>query len=53
MGMMPIPQSVPVPMLANHLGPDGFTPTAEMSAGLTLMLGELAKWAGALRGLRG
>jgi NAD(P)H-dependent FMN reductase len=53
LGMMPIPQSVPVPMLANHLGPQGFTPNAEMTAGIGLMLGELAKWAGALKPLRG
>ncbi len=53
MGMMPIPQSVPVPWVANHVGPDGFSPNPEMTAGMTLMLGELAKWAGALKPLRG
>lgn len=52
LGMMPIPQSVPVPMLASHLGPDGFTPNAEMNAGAALMFTELAKWAGALKPLR-
>jgi NAD(P)H-dependent FMN reductase len=48
-----IPQSVPVPMFSQHVGPDGvFRPTQPVVDGARLMLDELHKWAGALSGLR-
>ena len=48
-----LPQSVPVPFVAQFIGEDGaFAPNAQMVEGTTLMLGELHKWAAALKPLR-
>lgn len=51
--VMPVPQVVPVPFFPEFIGEDGtFTANDKVSDGMTLMLGELAKWAGALKPLR-
>lgn len=48
-----LPQVVPVPAFTQHLDEAGaFHPTEPMTRGLTDLLGELHKWAGALRTLR-
>lgn len=48
-----LPQSVPVPFFAQHIGEDGvFRPGQPVQDGARLMLDELHKWAGALRTLR-
>ena len=53
LGMMPVPQEVPVPMVWDYLGEDGvFTPSEPIADGTRGMLGELHKWAGALKPLR-
>ncbi len=52
-GMMAIPQGVPLPFFANHIGEDGvFIANAKMDEGAGLMFTELAKWSGALKSLR-
>lgn len=53
MKMMPIPEAVPVPMVANHVKEGVFAPTEPMVQGATLMLDELAKWTGPLKTMRG
>lgn len=51
--MMALPQVVPVPFFSEFIGEDGkFTPNEKMAEGASMMLGELAKWAGALKTLR-
>ena len=51
--MMPVPEGVPVPMAAQHIGDDGvFRPAEVVINGARLMLDELHKWAGALKPLR-
>lgn len=52
--VMPIPEAVSVPFFGSFLGPDAtFKPNEMMEQGARDMLGELAKWAGALKPLRG
>ncbi|WP_439575108.1 NADPH-dependent FMN reductase [Phreatobacter sp.] len=52
--MMPLPESVAVPGFGSFLGPDAtFKPNDMMEKGAKDMLDELAKWAGALKPLRG
>lgn len=52
-GVMAVPQSVPLPMFANHIDDKGvFTGNEKMDEGLTLMLSETAKWATALKAIR-
>ena len=52
--MMPIPEGVTVPGFGSFLGPDAsFKPNELMEQGAREMLDELAKWAGALKPLRG
>jgi NAD(P)H-dependent FMN reductase len=51
--MMPIPEGVPMPMVAQLIGEDKvFKPNDLISTGAKTMLDELAKWAGALKTLR-
>ncbi|WP_102225062.1 NADPH-dependent FMN reductase [Acidimangrovimonas sediminis] len=51
--MHAIPQTVPVPMVAQFMGEDGtFAPNEPMTQGLAGMLDELHKWAGPLHTLR-
>ncbi|HWK14167.1 MAG TPA: NADPH-dependent FMN reductase [Rhizobiaceae bacterium] len=50
--IMPIPEGVPVPMVAQFLGDDGFTPSQPIGDGAKLMLDELHRWAGALAPMR-
>lgn len=53
MGVMAVPQSVPLPMFANHIDDKGvFNGNEKMVEGLTLMLDETAKWAKALKTIR-
>ncbi len=48
-----LPQTVPVPFFPKHIGEDGvFSPNEQMVQGAGLMLGELHKWATALKPLR-
>ncbi len=52
--MMPIPQAVAVPGFGSFLGADAkFTPNDLMATSAKEVLDELAKWAGALKPLRG
>jgi len=52
--MMPIPQAVAVPGFGSFLGPDAtFKPNELMETSAKDVLDELAKWAGALKPLRG
>ncbi|MGR3805561.1 NADPH-dependent FMN reductase [Marinibacterium profundimaris] len=50
--MMPLPQVVPAPMVWNFIEDGTLKPNDEMSKGLTGLLDELQKWAGALKPLR-
>ncbi|MBN9669248.1 NADPH-dependent FMN reductase [Roseibium aggregatum] len=51
--MVALPQVVPIPFFTQHIGGDGeFTPNDKMKEGASLMLGELAKWATALKTMR-
>ena len=51
--MMPLAQSVPLPLFGNHITEDGkFDANEKMVEGANLMLDELAKWTGALKSLR-
>ncbi len=53
LNMMPIAQSVPVPMFTQYIGDDGvFRPSEPIAAGATLMLNELHRWAEALKPMR-
>lgn len=48
-----LPQTVPIPMFRQHIGEDGaFRPSEPTGKGMAEMLGELHKWAGALKVLR-
>ncbi len=52
--MMPIPEGVPIPLFSQHIGDDGvFRPTEPVVDGANLMLGELHRWAEALKPMRG
>jgi NAD(P)H-dependent FMN reductase len=51
--MMPLPQSVPVPFFARRIEDGALVPNDEMNAGLAAMLKELARWAAALKPMRG
>lgn len=52
--MMPVPEGVAVPGFGSFLGPDAtFKPNDMIEQGAGDMLNELAKWAGALKPLRG
>ncbi|MDA8148699.1 MAG: NAD(P)H-dependent oxidoreductase [Actinomycetota bacterium] len=51
--MMPIPEAVSIPFVAQRIGDDGrFQPDTAMEEGATAMLDELARWAGSLASLR-
>lgn len=51
--VMPLPETVPVPMVMSMLDEqNGFVPTEPVVAGARLMLDELTKWAGALVPMR-
>ena len=50
--MMPLPETVPLPMVFPHLTDDSVDATEPMVEGAELMLGELAKWATALAPMR-
>jgi Predicted flavoprotein len=53
-GVMAIPQTVPLPFFAASINDDGqFEANEKMEEGLKLLLDELAKWSGALKPLRG
>ena len=48
-----LPQAVPVPSFPQHISEEGvFQPNEAMTNGLNGLLGELAKWSGALQTLR-
>lgn len=52
-GVMAIPQTVPVPFFPKFINEDRvFMPNEEMEKGLAMQLAELQKWAGALQPLR-
>lgn len=52
--MMPIPEGVPIPLFSQHIGDDGvFRPTDPVVEGAKKMLGELHRWAEALKPMRG
>ncbi|WP_109464442.1 NADPH-dependent FMN reductase [Albibacillus kandeliae] len=54
LGMVALPQVVPVPFVGKAIGPDGaFVPNDPMEEGAELMLKELTKWAIALLAMRG
>jgi NAD(P)H-dependent FMN reductase len=54
MRMMPLPESVAMPMVHSLVGEDGELKSNDLiDASAKTMLGELAKWAGALKPLRG
>lgn len=51
--VMPLPEGVAVPMVADHIGEDGrFRPNDAVKKGATIMLDELHRWAEALKPLR-
>ena len=53
-GVMAVPQTVPLPMFAPHIDAEGvFAGNEKMAEGLGLVLGEVAKWAGAMKPVRG
>lgn len=53
MGIMPLKQAVPMPMVFGDLTEDGtLTPNAEVAKGTAGMLDELHAWAGALKTIR-
>ncbi|MGI3171540.1 NADPH-dependent FMN reductase [Pseudooceanicola sp. C21-150M6] len=52
LGMMPIPQSVPLPFYPEFVQDGVFTPNEKMSEGAQIMLTELAKLAPALKTVR-
>jgi hypothetical protein len=52
--MMPVPEAVNIPFVHQHLDEDGrLKPDEAMDAGATAMLTEVARWADAMRVLRG
>lgn len=52
-GVAAIPQGVPVPFFSEFIKDGTFTPNEKMAQGAADMFTELAKWAGALKPLRG
>lgn len=50
--VMPLPETVPLPMVFPHLSDDSVNATDPMVDGAKLMLGELDKWAKALAPMR-
>lgn len=50
--MMPIPEGVMVPFVAQQIANDSFTPSEPQQASATVLLDELLRWAHALKGLR-
>lgn len=51
--MMPIPEGVAIPNFGQHLDEGGaFRPNELMEKSAATMLGELGRWAGALKGMR-
>ena len=50
--VMPIPESVPIPLVTSLVKDGVFEPTQPMVDGATLMLDELAKWSKALKPMR-
>lgn len=54
MNVHALPQTVPMPMVAQFIGEDGaINANPQMLDGMTIQLNELAKWAEALKPLRG
>lgn len=52
-GIMAIPQTVPIPFFSELIGEDGqLTPNDKMAQGASDMFSELQRWAGALKPLR-
>ncbi len=51
--LMPIPEGVPVPFVANMIEDDTFQPNEPIEQGAKLMLDELLRWAEALKPMRG
>lgn len=51
-GIMAIPQSVPLPFVFGDIEDGVLKANEKVNEGVTLMLGELAKWAGALKPIR-
>lgn len=53
LNVMALPQSVPLPFFSKFISEDqAFMPTEQMTDGLKLVLGELAKWGTALQPMR-
>lgn len=51
--MVPLGESVPIPLYQQFINDEGvFNPNEQISTGATLVISELAKWAGALKPLR-
>jgi NAD(P)H-dependent FMN reductase len=50
--MMPIPEGVPIPLVFQHLGPEGFTAPPMVAASVGPMIDELLRWTQALSELR-
>lgn len=50
--MMPLPEEVSIPYVAQHIHDGKFQPTERMEESAHVLLTELARWEGALRGLR-
>lgn len=51
--VMPLPEAVAIPFVSQHLANGVFTGTPQMEQSATAMLDELARWAVALKTLRG
>ncbi len=50
--MVPVKQQVVIPMVASHLVDGTFTPSKVHEKSANDLLGAMAKWAGALKGMR-
>lgn len=53
LGMVPLPNVVPVPGFQSFVSDGAFTPNEPMAQGMTGLLDALAKWAAPLMGMRG
>lgn len=51
--VMPIPESVPVPLVTNYIKDGVFEPSEQIDGGAKTMLDELHRWAEALKPMRG
>lgn len=50
--MVPVKQQVVIPMVASHLVDGTFTPNEMHEKSANDLMGAMAKWAGALKGMR-